>query len=251
MFRRVLPAVLAAAAALIFVPAAQAKATQCKGGMLTGVVAGDVLVPDGWQCGLENAFVEGTVNVEEGSVLSATGGRIGGSLVCHSCRALRVSFSHGVGGDVRIRGMTGGRVWFDGVPIGGRFQARGNTAHEFSIIDTFAAGRFSFSSNVVGEAGFWFSGSRTDTAKFVGNQGDMSLRPSWLNTPPVTFFQLLSVRAARNLIFSGNVGFSDISESSAGRRLQCFDNDPAPVGLLNSAGIAIEGQCTTLVGDGD
>jgi hypothetical protein len=237
MFRRVLPAVLAVAAALIFVPAAQAKATQCKGGLLTGVVAGDVLVPDGWQCTLESAFVEGTINVEEGSVLSASGGRIGGSLVCHSCRALRVFFSHGVGGDVRIRGMTGGRVSFDGVPIGGRLQARGNTADEFSFIDTFAAGRFSFSSNVVGEAGFWFSGSRADTAKFVGNQGD--------------FFQLFGVRGARNLIFSGNVGFSDISESSAGRRLQCFDNDPAPVGLLNSAGISIEGQCTTLVGDGD
>jgi hypothetical protein len=237
MFRRALPAVLAAAAALIFVPAAQGKATQCKGGFggeLTGVVAGDVLVPDGAACWLDNARVEGTVNVEDDAVLVTSDSRIRGSLVCHRCERMSVNFMYGVDGNVRIRGMNSGAVYFDGVPIGGRFQARNNAA-EFSIIDTFAAGRFSFSNNA-GAAGFWFSGSRADTAKFVGNQGD---------------FQLFAVRGARNLIFSHNVGFSDISESSAGRRLQCFDNDPAPVGLLNSAGIAIEGQCTTLVGDGD
>jgi hypothetical protein len=234
MFGRALAALVVAAAALTAASSAQAATTQCKGRVVTGVVTGKLPVPDGWRCDLDFAEVLGTVNVEDGATLVASDSRIRGSLVCHRCARMSVNFMLGVGGDVRIRGMTGGAVNFDGVPVGGRFQARDNAA-EFTIIDTFAVGRFSFSSNI-GSAGFWFSGSRTTTAKFLDNRGDV--------------FQLFAVRG-RNVIFSRNTGVSDISESWADKRLQCFDNDPPPVGLLNSAGIAVEGQCAGLVGDGD
>lgn len=112
---------------------AQAEETACTG-VLTGVVAGDVVVPSGSTCTLEQAEISGTVTVEPegrlwgnavigggielraGARLAMSDSMISGDVVCRRCQAMSMMFMYGIGGDLRVTGMTDGYISWDGVP---------------------------------------------------------------------------------------------------------------------------------------
>ena len=157
------------AAVLAVAPTAHAEESACTG-VLTGQVAGDVVVPSGASCTLEGAEISGSVTVEPagqlwghgtigGSVelradarLGVSDSTIGGDLVCRACRAMSMSFMYGIGGDVRVTGMTDGYLSWDGVPVAGSVKVTGNSG-SFAFIDTLAQGNFVFADNI-GTAGF-------------------------------------------------------------------------------------------------
>ena len=254
MKRLLLTAILVATGLLATAPLAQAEVTTCTG-LLTGSVTGDVVVPTGATCTLEGAEVSGDVTVEPngrldgwgtitGSVSIGAGGAlhlmdslIGGDVVCRACRALTMSFMYGVGGDIRVTGMTDGYLSWDGVRAGGNIRVTGNTG-EFTFIDTGAGRNFVFADNV-GSAGFWYS-TAAGTLRISGNRGEGS--------HPVFH---LEGNSANNIIFAHNVGSSELLYNYAYKHLRCHGNDPPPVGLGNDAGMGLEGQCATLIGDGD
>jgi hypothetical protein len=89
--------------------------TQCIG-LLTGTVDGDIVVPDGAACVLDNVAVSGNVTVQTGSSLdviaTSTSTTIRGNIKGHGCYAIGLGdggqFGHVViGGDVDISHCTG------------------------------------------------------------------------------------------------------------------------------------------------
>lgn len=86
-----------------------------------------------------------------------------------------------------------------------------------------------------GRPGFSYSGStRSDSApgnlEIVRNSGEFLLESTY----------------SGNLIFSDNVGPSELTFNYAVKHIFCFGNDPAPTGYYNEAGKSVEGQCAAL-----
>jgi hypothetical protein len=259
---------IAAAVALVctvlLVPAALAAntdATTCEGA-IGAVVLDHLIVPEGATCTLDGTQVLGDVTVEAGATLTAEFVRIGGGVTlapgsrfrtsdsaidrdttCAGCSQLVMVFMFDpvdfipVEGDIHVAGMTDGHLHIEAGRISGDVEVT-DSSGDFTFIDNSIAGKLLFTNNV-GNAGFWFT-SAERAIEITGNTGAGAGFPADLT--------LVSVHAGKNLVFSGNTGPSDISESSAGKDLECFDNDPAPVGWGNSAGKDIEGQCAVLTG---
>lgn len=259
---------IAATAALIsmFVlvpaaPAAQADATTCEGAM-GAVVVEDLVVPAGATCTLDGTQVLGDVTVEPNATLTADFARIGGSVTlasgsrfrisdsaidddvtCTGCSQLVMTFMfdpvdrRAVEGDIEVTGMTNGHLHIEAGRISGDVEVT-DSSGDFTFIDNLIEGKLLFANNV-GNAGFWFT-SATRTIEITDNTSAGGGFPA--------DFTLERVHAGKALVFSRNTGASDISLSSAVKDLECFDNDPAPVGWGNSAGRDVEGQCAALTG---
>src|SRR5215211_2355101 len=238
-------ATCALAAVLVVAQAAAAQGTVCTG-VLTGVVAGDVVVPAGSSCTLEDAAISGSVTVESeaqlsgyaaiggsieldtGALLYVSDSTIGHDVVCRGCRLLKMLFMYGIGGDISVTAMTNGYLNWDGVPVAGSVKVTGNSG-DFTVIDSLAEGNFIFAENV-GPAGFWYSGAQGGNLEIVRNSGEFHLESTY----------------SRNLIFSDNVGPSELTFNYAAKHLQCFRNEPAPTGYYNEAGKTVAGQCAAL-----
>ena len=227
------------------------------------VVVEDLVVPAGATCTLEGTQVLGDVTVEANatlvaesfvrigrSVTLASGSRfrisdsaIDGDVTCTGCSELVMAFMFDpvdflpVEGDIRVTGMTDGHLRIEAGSIAGDVEVT-DSSGDFGIFDNGIGGNLLFANNV-GNAEFAFM-SAEGTMEITGNTSAGGGFPA--------DFRLVGLVAGKDIDFSRNTGPSDISENSAGKDLECFDNDPAPVGFGNSAGKDVEGQCATLTG---
>jgi hypothetical protein len=255
-------AVLVAGAVLAGAPAVQAAAdaTRCEG-ELTGAVVDDLVVPSGATCILGETEVVGNVEVEtnaslrgdfatiHGDVTLAAGAAlilgdsaVGGDITCSGCRTVVLTFMFDPtgqidsSGDVEITGMTEGNVGIDGWRMAD-LEVTGSTG-EFTFIDVHAAQNLLFEGNT-GNAGFFFTFVRGDM-EVVGNTSAGGGFPA--------DFTLMASSVGKDLVFSDNIGSSELTENVAGKRLECFSNDPPPTGWGNRAGKTVDGQCAELTG---
>ncbi len=181
-----------------------------------------------------NATIGGGIDLRAGTRLDLSDSRIGDDVFCRGCQAMTMRFMYGIGGDLNVIGMTHGYVSWDGVPVAGSVKVTGNSG-DFSFIDTSAQRNFVFADNV-GPAGFWLSGTFNSAGgarghlEIVRNLGEFHLESTYSGI----------------LIFSDNLGPSELTFNYAEKHLQCFGNDPAPTGYYNEAGKSVQGQCAAL-----
>jgi hypothetical protein len=122
---------------LAAVSAARADDTLCTTGPFSGVINGNVVVPDGATCDLENATVTGNVLVQKGAILFVGLGApvtISGNLQADQCASVILSNGGApvsVGGNVGFHSCTGpGVIGFltGQVTIHGNFLCQSNSA---------------------------------------------------------------------------------------------------------------------------
>jgi hypothetical protein len=114
------------------VPAARASDITCPP-TPTGTINGNLAVPAGASCTLQNVTVTGNVQVGKGAALTVFPGMIvtiGGNVQADKCNFVFLS-SGGVtsiGGNVQIRNCMGGSGYNGAVTIGGNFSCDNNSA---------------------------------------------------------------------------------------------------------------------------
>ena len=87
-----LAGLVCSAAVLVLAPAAAAGNVTCQG-VLSGSVAGNVIVPKGAECALEFADVSGNVTAQIDATVSVLGSTVGGNYTCNNCEQAHLESS--------------------------------------------------------------------------------------------------------------------------------------------------------------
>jgi len=214
-------AVAALVVVLALPGAAQAKNFECRTAFLTGVIDGNVIVPEGAYCRTLGATITGWVRVEKGAIgFHAHNSTIGGD----------VRSPQEIVFDIRILDTdVGGSVYIA--------QTREGTAGAICV------------SSIEGDV-HWVQNEGFQTIGIgfpfdvctEGNEigGDVVLNN---NSGPVNF-SLNNNEIAGNVQVLSNTGFEDIFLNDIGGMLNCQNNDPPPLSFANTAD-RFNGQCTT------
>lgn len=228
-------AAVCAAAAVALAPSAGASApTQCSG-VLSGIVDGNVVVPDGKGCILAGAQVHGNVTVGTGAWLHSVAGAgntattIDGNVNGSDVQWVLLQYSTQVGGNFIVDGARGGTTGFDiNVRVGGNASIAGNAGYTF--VDAATVGR-----NVDVEGG---SGGVEVEWNHVGGNENVS------NNVPTTL-SVYGNQVGGNLTVDDNTGsgHKQVIRNTAGRNLMCFGND-SPFATGENTAQRIQGQCS-------
>ena len=219
MLRRV--AVLAAVIGVmgVIVPAASAKNFECRTEFLTGVIDGNVVVPEGAFCRTLGATITGNLRVETGAIgFHAHNSTIGGNVespgpIVFDIRVLDTQ----VGGNVHIsqtRAGTAGAICRS--TIGGNVHWTNNEGFQ-----TIGIG---FPADVC------TAGNTIEGSVVLDN-----------NSGPVNF-NLNNSAIAGNVHVMSNTGTEVITRNTIDGVLQCEGNTPPPVSVANTAQ-SFQGQC--------
>jgi hypothetical protein len=121
---------MAVVAALLAAPAAHAD-TLCRAGFNNGTINGNLTVPEGATCDLENEVITGNVKVGRDATLRVNRTTVYGNLSADEC-AIVQGASDGIVGNVTVQNCTGAApgfaALFGGFNIGGNFRCQENSS---------------------------------------------------------------------------------------------------------------------------
>lgn len=174
-------------------------------------IEGNLVVPDGARCDLDDTTVTGNVKVGEGAILDAFGGSINGNLLGDGFEFV------GLGSDIEIGGnivLTEGTSFFS--------ISTGRVGGNIILVENDLDGPLVISNIEIG-------GNVTVEDNSVSNR-----------------FFIRANTVGGNLRFDDNTGSSEISTNTIGGSLRCKGNTPPPTGSGNTVSGRASGQCANL-----